>query len=89
MKKVFAGEIAAAVGLKDTITTDTLCDENSPIALDRTRGAFYKGLRLMAIDGVSFDIPDTPPNAKAFGRPVTRRYGSAIGGSTAGIRRFT
>ena len=35
MKKVFAGEIAAAVGLKDTITSDTICDENSPIELDR------------------------------------------------------
>jgi elongation factor G len=35
MKKVFAGEIAAAVGLKDTITSDTLCDEANPIELDR------------------------------------------------------
>ena len=35
MKKVFAGEIAAAVGLKDTITSDTICDEEHPIELDR------------------------------------------------------
>jgi elongation factor G len=35
LKKVFAGEIAAAVGLKDTITSDSLCDENSPVELDR------------------------------------------------------
>ena len=35
VKKVFAGEIAAAVGLKDTITSDTLCDEKDPIELDR------------------------------------------------------
>ncbi|MBP9772102.1 MAG: elongation factor G [Candidatus Pacebacteria bacterium] len=34
VKKVFAGEIAAAVGLKDTKTSDTLCDENHPIILD-------------------------------------------------------
>ncbi len=27
VKKVFAGEIAAAVGLKDTKTSHTLCDE--------------------------------------------------------------
>lgn len=33
VKKVFAGEIAAAVGLKDTITSDTLCDEEKPIEL--------------------------------------------------------
>lgn len=30
---VYAGEIAAAVGLKDTRTSDTLCDENHPIEL--------------------------------------------------------
>ena len=35
VKKVFAGEIAAVVGLKDTITSDTLCDEENPIALDK------------------------------------------------------
>ncbi len=35
VKKVFAGEIAAAVGLKDTITSDTLCSEGNPIELDR------------------------------------------------------
>lgn len=35
VKKVFAGEIAAAVGLKDTITSDTLCDENAPAELNR------------------------------------------------------
>ncbi|MCK9352408.1 MAG: elongation factor G [Candidatus Paceibacterota bacterium] len=35
VKKVFAGEIAAAVGLKDTVTSDTLCDENHPIILER------------------------------------------------------
>lgn len=33
VKKVFAGEIAAAVGLKDTVTSDTLCDEANPIEL--------------------------------------------------------
>ena len=37
VKKVFAGEIAAAVGLKDTKTSDTLCDEKNPIALDRIK----------------------------------------------------
>ena len=32
---MFAGEIAAAVGLKDTRTSDTLCDENNPIILEK------------------------------------------------------
>ena len=35
VKKVYAGEIAAIVGLKNTKTSDTLCDENHPIVLDR------------------------------------------------------
>ncbi len=30
-----AGEIAAVIGLKNTITGDTLCDPNQPIALDK------------------------------------------------------
>ncbi len=34
VKKVFAGEIAAAVGLKSAKTSHTLCDENTPIILD-------------------------------------------------------
>ncbi|NQV88196.1 MAG: elongation factor G [Parcubacteria group bacterium] len=34
VKKVFAGEIAAAVGLKSAKTSHTLCDENDPIILD-------------------------------------------------------
>jgi elongation factor G len=37
VKKVFAGEIAAAVGLKETKTSDTLCDEKDPISLDRIK----------------------------------------------------
>lgn len=49
-----------------------------PIAQTQTRGAFYKGMRLMGIDGVAMDIPDTPPNAAAFGRPTTRRDGQMI-----------
>jgi len=35
VKKVYAGEIAAAVGLKDTRTSDTLCDENKPVILEK------------------------------------------------------
>ena len=35
VKKVFAGEIAAAVGLKDTKTSDTLSDETNKIILEK------------------------------------------------------
>lgn len=34
IKEISAGGIAAAVGLKNTITGDTLCDEDSPIILE-------------------------------------------------------
>ena len=33
--KVFAGEIAAAVGLKETKTSHTLCDEKQPVVLEQ------------------------------------------------------
>ena len=35
VKTVYAGEIAAAVGLKETRTSDTLCDQSNPIELER------------------------------------------------------
>ena len=34
-EEVYAGDICAAVGLKDTTTGDTLCDEKAPIILER------------------------------------------------------
>lgn len=35
ISEVYTGDIAAAVGLKDTTTGDTLCDEASPIILEK------------------------------------------------------
>ena len=35
VKEVYAGEIAAAVGLKNAKTSHTFCDENNPIVLDQ------------------------------------------------------
>ena len=35
VKKVHAGEIAAAVGLKDVKTSDTLCEQDNPIELEK------------------------------------------------------
>jgi len=35
VEEVFAGDIAALVGLKSTTTGDTLCDENHPIILEK------------------------------------------------------
>jgi hypothetical protein len=44
-----------------------------PIAPPDTPGAFYHGLRLMGIDGTTFDLPDTPDNDLAFGRGGNQR----------------
>src|SRR5215218_8226126 len=44
-----------------------------PIATARTSSAFLGGLRLMAIDGTTIDVADTPENDAAFGRPSTGR----------------
>lgn len=40
-----------------------------PLAQPTTPGAFYGGYRLMGIDSTVFDVPDTPANDAAFGRP--------------------
>ena len=40
-----------------------------PLARPGTPGGFYRGFRLMGIDGVAFDVPDSAANAAAFGRP--------------------
>ncbi|HOI83333.1 MAG TPA: elongation factor G, partial [Campylobacterales bacterium] len=35
VKELYAGDIGAVVGLKDTLTGDTLCDESHPVILER------------------------------------------------------
>jgi hypothetical protein len=40
-----------------------------PLAQPDTPGAFYQGFRLMGIDGVVLDVPDSDVNAATFGRP--------------------
>jgi hypothetical protein len=46
-----------------------------PLAVAGTPGAWLGARRLMAIDGVKLDVPDTPANIEGFGRPggLTRR----------------
>lgn len=43
-----------------------------------TQGAFLHGLRWMALDGHVEDVPDTPANVAAFGRPSSNRGASAF-----------
>jgi len=35
IREVFAGDIAAIIGLKDVVTGDTICDDKEPIVLER------------------------------------------------------
>lgn len=44
-----------------------------PVATDATRGAWYRGRRLVAIDGATLDVPDTAENDEFFGRPGSAR----------------
>jgi hypothetical protein len=44
-----------------------------PLAIPSTRGAFYRGLRLMSLDGTCLDVADTPQNDAEFGRPGSSR----------------
>jgi hypothetical protein len=49
-----------------------------PMATHQTVGAFYRGWRLMGLDGTTLNLPDTPANARAFGRPGTARAAGAF-----------
>ena len=49
-----------------------------PIAAQTTRGAWYRGWRLVSIDGSTLDVADDPANDEAFGRPGSSRGGSAF-----------
>ena len=47
-----------------------------PVATMETAGAFLGRWRLMSIDGMAWDVPDTPANAAAFGYPRAGKDGS-------------
>lgn len=49
-----------------------------PLATPATAGAFLFGLRLMALDGTTEDVPDTPANGATFGRHQSDRGPSAF-----------
>ncbi|WP_306745019.1 IS4 family transposase [Saccharothrix yanglingensis] len=38
-----------------------------------TRGSWYRTWRVLAVDGTTFDAPDTPENMERFGRPGSGR----------------
>jgi hypothetical protein len=49
-----------------------------PMATRQTVAACYRGGRLMGRDGPTLDRPDTPANARPFGRPKTGRAAGAF-----------
>jgi hypothetical protein len=49
-----------------------------PLATEQTRGAFLFSLHLMAVDGTTEDVPDTPANVTYFGRHHGDRGDSAF-----------
>jgi hypothetical protein len=49
----------------------------APLAMPATQGAWYRGWRLMSLDGTCVDVADTPANEAAFGRPGSGR-GSGV-----------
>src|SRR5580658_6845896 len=48
------------------------------LATPDTGGAFYRGMRLMGLDGLVMDIPDMSANDKVFGRPAGSRGDGAF-----------
>jgi Insertion element 4 transposase N-terminal/Transposase DDE domain len=50
----------------------------TPIAEERTKGAWYREWRLVSLDGSTLDVADTAENDAAFGRPGASRGSSAF-----------
>lgn len=48
-----------------------------PIAMPTTKGAWYRALRVVSLDGSTLDVADTGTNAATFGRPASARGRSA------------
>ena len=48
-----------------------------PVAVRTTKGAWYRGWRLVSLDGSTLDVADEKANADAFGRPGASRGSSA------------
>jgi hypothetical protein len=47
-----------------------------PVAVERTRGAWYRRWRLVSLDGSTLDVADEKVNDEAFGRPGASRGAS-------------
>lgn len=50
-----------------------------PVAEEGTPGAWYRGWRVMSLDGTTLEVGDTTANRRAFGRPASSRGANATG----------
>jgi hypothetical protein len=48
-----------------------------PVAVEATRGAWYRRWRMVSLDGSTLDVADEKENERAFGRPAASRGASA------------
>ena len=55
------------------VMRDLAAEVVQPIAVEQTRGAWYRGLRLVSLDGTTLDVADEKANAQAFGYPGVSR----------------
>ena len=76
IEEVFSGDIEAAVGLKNTTTGDTLCDEKAPIILESME--FPEPVIRVAIE------PKTKAPGDHRGPPAARVQGGGQRGRTSG-----
>jgi hypothetical protein len=53
-------------------------DVVKPIAVESTKGAWYRSWRLVSLDGSTMDIADEKENEKVYGRPASSRGDSAF-----------
>lgn len=53
-------------------------DVAEPVAVDSTKGAWYRTWRLVTLDGSTLDVADTAENDQAFGRAESGRGTSAF-----------
>jgi hypothetical protein len=51
----------------------------APGAEPGTPGAWYRGWRVMSLDGTTLDVADTTAHVRAFGRPASSRGANATG----------
>lgn len=66
---ISAARTRLGAGVMRTLAQQAL----APLATDALPGAFYRGLRLVSLDGCGMEVADEAANRKAFGVPGTQQ----------------